>query len=186
MEQFKVSKHQKDSLENAKKAKIFAGKRFLGFTANGAEVWISMEINRETKELKVNTTHNLSVLLEEGSELAIKRVVVKKGSPNPRTAKDLLRKNQKNMGGQVTEGTILYLMKLINAVEMKYGDAYVKGEPTRLLFMYVSNAIFEGGNDLENGEFGWSYVLKAWGLPQGGYFLVDNVPLAQEDVVING
>ena len=70
MEQFKVSKHQKDSLENAKKAKIFAGKRFLGFTANGAEVWISMEINRETKELKVNTTHNLSVLLEEGSELA--------------------------------------------------------------------------------------------------------------------
>ena len=186
MEQFKVSKHQKDSLENAKKAKIFAGNRFLGFTANGAEVWISMEINRETKELKVNTTHNLSVLLEEGSELAIKRVVVKKGSPNPRTAKDLLRKNQKNMGGQVTEGTILYLMKLINAVEMKYGDAYVKGEPTRLLFMYASNAIFEGGNDLENGEFGWSYVLKAWGLPQGGYFLVDNVPLAQEDVVING
>ena len=186
MEQFKVSKHQKDSLENAKKAKIFAGKRFLGFTAKGAEVWISMEINRETKELKVNTTHNLSVLLEEGSELAIKRVVVKKGSPNPRTAKDLLRKNQKNMGGQVTEGTILYLMKLINAVEMKYGDAYVKGEPTRLLFMYVSNAIFEGGNDVENGEFGWSYVLKAWDLPKGGYFLVDSMPLAQEDVVTNG
>ena len=186
MNEYKVSHHQKASLENAKKAKVFAGKRFLGFTPRGAEVWISMEMNRETKELKITTTHNLSSLLEEGAEFANRRVVVKKGSPNPRTAKDLLRKNQKNMGGQVTEGTILYLMKLINAVEMKYGDAYVKGEPTRLLFMYASNAIFEGGNDLENGEFGWSYVLKAWGLPQGGYFLVDNVPLAQEDVVING
>ena len=77
-------------------------------------------------------------------------------------------------------------MKLINAVEMKTEGAFVKGVPTRLLFMYVSNSIFEGGNDVENGEFGWSYVLKAWDLPKGGYFLVDSMPLAQEDVGTNG
>ena len=49
MNEYKVSHHQKASLENAKKAKVFAGKRFLGFTPKGAEVWISMEMNRETK-----------------------------------------------------------------------------------------------------------------------------------------
>ena len=185
MNEFKVDHHKKTSIENAKKAKVFAGKRFLGITPRGAEVWISMEMNRESKELKITTTHDLSVLLEEGAEFANRRVVLKKGSPNPQTAKDLLRKNQKNMGGEVTEQTIVYLKKLINAVEMKYADTFVKGQPTSLLFMYVSNAIYEGGHNIENGEFGWSYLTKAWELPNGPYFIVENIPLAQEDLVAN-
>ena len=63
----------------------------------------------------------------------------------------------------------------MNAVEIKFRKGHVKGIPTTLLFMYVSNAIFEGSVDIDNGGFAWSYVLSEWGLPKGEYFTVDEV-----------
>ena len=167
--------YKEKSVENAKKAKTFAGKRFLGFTPKGAEVWISMELNRENMELSITTTHDLDVLLEEGAELANRRVTVKKGSPSLSSARDLLRRSQRNESGEVTPTTISYLKKLMNAVEIKFRKGHVKGIPTTLLFMYVSNAIFEGSVDIDNGGFAWSYVLSEWGLPKGEYFTVDEV-----------
>ena len=51
------------ALQNAQKSNTFAGKRFLGFTKHGAQVWISMEVNKDRKDLNIKTTHNLDTLL---------------------------------------------------------------------------------------------------------------------------
>ena len=57
----------------------------------------------------------------------------------------------------------------MNAVEIKFTKGTVK-DTTTLLFMYVSNAIFEGSVDIDNGGFAWSYVLSEWGSSQGRVF----------------
>ena len=111
--------NQKDKekrLLNAKKANIFAGKRFLGFTPKGGEVWINMELQKDSKTLSIECSHNLNVLLQPGAKLATKRVTVKKGSSTRGTASELLRRNQKNMGGEVRPETILHMQRLISAV----------------------------------------------------------------------
>lgn len=180
-QEVRVSSIRTKMFDNAKKGQTFAGKRFLGFTSKGAEVWISMELDRATKDLTIKTTHNLNSLLDDHADLAQKRIVVKKGASNLSSVHDLMRKNQKNMGGEVTENTVLYLKKLISAAEMKEGKGYVKGEASRLLFRYAANAIFEGSFDEEKGDFSWSQVIKTWELPSGEYFLIDSMPLAESE-----
>lgn len=169
--------------ENAEKADTYGGKRFLGYTPRGAEVWASMEIDRETLDLKVNFTHELDILLEEGAVLCSKRVTLKKGIHSPHTVEDLIRRSSKNMGGQVTISTLRHITRLKNAVDMKYNKAYYKGKPTALLFTYVSNAIFAGDFDMERGDTSWSYIKDAWKLPkEGDYFTVESIPLFADQV----
>ena len=83
---------------NAKNSTNYGGKRFLGFTAKGSEVWISFHIERETLKASISTTHNLDALREPGAILATKRVTLKRGANNRNSATDLMRKNIKNMG----------------------------------------------------------------------------------------
>ena len=68
--------------ENAEKSTGMGGKRFLGWTPNGAEAWISYNFDRASKELSIDSTVKLSLLLEEGAELADCRVSIKRGSTN--------------------------------------------------------------------------------------------------------
>ena len=93
-------------MKNSEKGNTYAGKRFLGLTPRGGEVWISMELDKVKKDLSINTTHNLNILLEEGAEPAKKRVTLKKGVTSFYSTEDLIRRNQRNMGGEVTEATI--------------------------------------------------------------------------------
>jgi hypothetical protein len=175
-----INTFKEKALQNAQKGNTFAGRRFLGFTKHGAQVWISMEVNKDRKDLNIKTTHKLDALLEEGAELAKKRIVVKKGASNFNSVHDLIRRNQKNMGGEINEKTITYMKKLISASEMKDGKGFVKGQVTRSLFMYASNAIFEGDLDEDRGGFGWSQVIQTWQLPHGEYFTMDSMPLSEE------
>jgi len=169
--------------ENAEKADKYGGKRFLGYAPTGGEVWVSMEIDRETLDLKVNFTHELGVLLKEGAVLCAKRITLKKGSNSPHTVEDLIRRSSKNMGGNVTIATLRHITRLKNAVDMKYDKAYYKGKPTALLFTYVSNAIFHGDFDMERGDTSWSYIKNAWNLPkEGDYFTVESIPLFEDQV----
>ena len=57
-----LSRYKQEALANAKKATSYGGKRFLGFTPKGAEVWVSMSIDKETLQLKMSCTHDLNVL----------------------------------------------------------------------------------------------------------------------------
>ena len=69
----------------------------------------------------------------------------------------------------------IYYLSFACLSEIKFRKGHVKGIPTTLLFMYVSNAIFEGSVDIDNGGLAWSNVLSEWGLPKGEYFTVDEV-----------
>jgi len=166
--------------ENALKASHFGGKRFFGWTPNGAEAWVSFQLDRETLELTVNSTVNLELLLEEGARLADARVTIAMVSTNRNTVEDILRFEKRNQGGDVTPHTIEYLIKVMNAVEgksIKFFDN--KGRANKSAFRIVSNAIFTGNLDEEKG-FRWTDVMQEWGLPEGEYFTIDSLP----DIVI--
>ena len=168
-----------DLKRNALRSNSFGGKRFLGLTKNGGEVWVSYFLSRDTYDLDISLTHNLSSLLEEGAVFAERRVTLKKGSAQRYTAQEMVRKNQKNAGGKVTKNTLIYLQKLISAVESKNGIGYVDGKPTTTLFMMVSNFIYEGGTEASRNEFRWRDVMDYWGLPKGQYFTLERFPIVE-------
>ena len=179
-----LSTYKKKAIANAQRAHSYGGKRFLGFTPKGAEVWVSMFVDRDTLELKVNCTHDLNILLKKGSRLANRRVVVKKGVQTNESAEDLLRSSQRNMGGDVTIQTLRHIQRLINAVDMKYTKAYVGKKPSSLLFNYVANAIFSGTFDMERGDTSWGYIINEFPFPKGGeYFTVESIPLFAGQIV---
>ena len=178
------SKYKKEAIENASKAKTYGGKRFLGFTPKGAEVWASMSVDRETLDLKVDFTHDLNILLQEGAVMCEKRISVKRGAQSNVDVRDLIRRNAKNQGGKVTIQTLRHIQRLKNAVDMKYAKAYIKGKPTSTLFSYVAWAIFSGSFDMERGDTSWSYIRDEFGFNKDGeYFTVESIPLFDGDVV---
>ena len=160
--------------KNAQGTKIFGGRRFLGFTPKGSPVWISYTAYRETGEIIIKTTHDLNLLLKNGANLSSKRVVLKKNSKNLNTVENLLKANRHNMGGEVSKGTIIYLQKIISIIDSGYSKAFVNAKPTKLMFNYIANAIFEGSFDWEMGDTSWSYISKVWEFPIGEYFTIDS------------
>ena len=160
--------------KNAQENNIFGGRRFLGFTSKGSPVWVSYTAYRQTGEIIVKTTHDLNSLLQHGAVLASKRVVLRKNNKNLNSIDNLLKANRNNMGGEVSKATITYLQKLISTMDSGYGKAFVNGKPTKLMFNYIANAIFEGSFDWENGDTSWSYISKAWEFPIGEYFTIDS------------
>ena len=173
-----VSSYRKQALKNEKESTTYGGKRFLGFTPKGAEVWVSMSIDRDTLDLKIESTHDFNTLLKEGARLASKRITLKRGEQSNATAEDLLRRNQKNQGGEVKVNTLRHIQRLMNAADMKYKNAYQKGKPTSLFFTYVANAIFDGSFNMERGDTSWNFILNEWDFPrEGEYFTVMSIPL---------
>ena len=89
--------------ENALKAVKFGGKRFLGWTPNGKEAWVSFLVDRETLDMSIDSTVNLHLLLEEGAVLADARVQVARGVTNRHDVKDMLRFEKRNQGGDLND-----------------------------------------------------------------------------------
>jgi hypothetical protein len=166
--------HSQLSLENAKKATEFGGKRFLGFTKKGAEVWISAYLNRETKEIKVQSTHNLSVLLEDGAELAARRVIVERNKTLYTDVNSVIASMKRDSGGRVSKRTLEHLDALMSQSETKTGRGFVKGVPTTLFIRYVFESIYSGNTDSAEGGFRVIDVIKSWGFPQGEYYLINS------------
>ena len=160
--------------KNAQKTNIFGGRRFLGFTPKGSPVWVSYTAYRKTGEIIIKTTHDLNSLLENRAVLASKRVVLRRNSKNINNIDNLLKANRNTVGGEVSKATIIYLQKIISKIDSGYGKAYVNGKPTKLMFNYIANAIFEGSFDWENGDTSKSYILKTWDFPNGEYFTFDS------------
>jgi hypothetical protein len=78
------------------------------------------------------------------------------------------------MGGEVSKATIIYIQKIISTMDSGHEKAFVNEKPTKLMFNYIANAIFEGSFDWENGDTSWSYISKAWEFPIGEYFTIDS------------
>ncbi len=178
---------QENMLANAEKMTLFAGKRFLGYTSRGAEVWISLEFHRETSELITKATHNLNVLFEEGAKRVDRIITVRKYIDNQPTTEDLIRKTRDNAITILNKNRIDCIKRLLDANEMKFHKAFDKqGRPTTVFFTYLSHAIFRGDDEWERGDTSWSYIMRseAWRdsfAKKGEYFTVERLPLFIED-----
>ena len=162
-----------------KEVTIYAGKRLLGWTPRGSEVWVSMEVDKDELNLRINFTHELEVLLQDGAVMAGRRISVKKGSSHKTGVEELPRERQKNQVGEVTIQTLKHIQKLKNAVDMKFKEAYINGKPSSLLFSYVAWAIFEGTNNTNRGDTSWRHIKSEFDFPKDHekYFTVESIPL---------
>ena len=155
-----------DMKEAASKLSTFGGKRLLGMTKTGTLVWVSYEIDRETLQIKIKTTHKLDTLLQEGSVLAPRRTTVGanrtyQGSP--------MRPKTKGDHGEITQSSLRYLTLLKEIVDSSV-IGKVNGKCSTQLFMLVSNFVYEGGTTVK--EPRWRDVMATWDLPSGSYLTV--------------
>lgn len=176
-----TAKYNQAMQANAAKATGMGGKRFLGWTPSGAEAWISYNFDRNTKELTVDSTVNLELLLQENARLADARVTVKRNATNRHDVEEMLKFARRSQSGAVTPTTIKYFIKLMSAVNSKFAKAFVNGVPTTTIFQMVTNSIYAGGVEEMTGDFRWSDALKKWDLPKGEYFTWDSLPTVKEE-----
>tara|TARA_B100000073_G_scaffold333288_1_gene324592 strand:+ start:416 stop:1012 length:597 start_codon:yes stop_codon:yes gene_type:complete len=160
---------------NAAKKTIYGGRRFLGFTPKGKDIWVSMKYDKLKKELILNTSIGFEELFNERAKLATSRVDVKLNEKIPDNLHLLaqMNSNRKNAGGQVSYITLEYIQKLVSIVDSKNSIAFIKGQPTSLLFQYVASTVYPGDLDELRG-FRWMDVVKIWELPRGPYFTIDS------------
>ena len=166
---------------NAEKSKKYGGRRFLGITPKGGEVWSTMEFDRSSKVLDLNLGKGFNDLYDNEAFLSPVRIQIKLSQSKPKNLQHefkIIRK--KTAGGEVTHRTLQYLEKLKSAVDAKHSKSHVNGLPTKLLFQYVASMIYTGDLN-ENVGFRWSDVAKLWGLPSGEYFTIDSFPISQDN-----
>ena len=166
--------------DNAKRRNLYGGRRLLGFTPDGNDVWTTMRFEKDSKELIVDLGKGFSKLYDQKSFLSPTRVHIKLSQPKPINLKRELQRNSRNAGGKVSIRTLEYIVKLKSAVDSKQSISHVKGIPTKLLFQYVASVIYPGDLDEKIG-FRWSDVTNIWGLPSGEYFIVDTFPKNEEN-----
>ena len=174
-------KYKKIYSTNAENSKKYGGRRFLGITPNGKEVWSTMEFDRSSKVLSLNLGKGFKDLYHEDAFLSPVRVQRKLSQPKPKNLQQefkIVRKN--SAGGQVTYRTLEYIQKLKSAVDAKQSKSHVNGVPSKLLFQYCASMIYTGDLN-ENVGFRWSDVTKLWGLPSGEYFTVDSFPKGKDN-----
>jgi len=157
----KFREQTKELIELAKDVEVFGGRRFLGLNANGTEVWVSYKIDRNTLNLEMSATHDLNSIVE----FAPKRVTVGMNEPAPT---DLMHARATDTGA-VTHNTIRYIQRLI---DLPQAVGRVDGRCSTQLFMFVSNAIYEGKWGLGEKKVRWRDILDAWDFPSGRYFTV--------------
>ena len=174
-------KYNKIYASNSLKRNTYGGRRFLGITPYGKEVWSTMEYDKGSKLLKLNLGNGFNYLYDKQAFLSPVRIQIKLSQPKPKNLQNefkILRK--KTAGGEVTHRTLEYLEKLKSAVDAKQSKSHMNGVPTKLLFQYVASMIYTGDLN-ENSGFRWSDVASLWGLPSGEYFTVDSFPKSQDN-----
>lgn len=133
--------HAPYAKENARNATKFEGRRYLGQTANGKDVWINFKIERDStkssakKTMKVWSTVDTSLLLEDGAKFADKRVSFGTGVPM-RGSLDAYLNDRMNTHGRVTPRTLEWLNQVIGRCPEE--------NPRRSQFLDVANMIFVG------------------------------------------
>ena len=158
---------------NAVKKNIYGGRRFLGFTPKGKDVWVTMKYTRDDMELFLKVDKGFKDLFKEDARLAISRVEIKLNQKKPENLLADMSRNRRNAGGEVTIRLLEYIEKLITAVEAKKSKGYVNDRPSSLLFQYVASIVYPGNLDEQYG-FRWMDAIKIWNIPSGEYFTVDS------------
>ncbi len=167
---------------NATKKSIYGGRRFLGITPKGKDIWALMKYDKFKRELILKTSSGFDELFNDNAKLATSRVDLKLNEKKPDNLNLLaqINSNRKNAGGQVSYITLEYIQKLVSIVDSKNSIAFIKGQPTSLLFQYVASIVYPGDLDELSG-FRWMDVVKIWELPSGPYFTIDSFAKTVDD-----
>ena len=108
-----LKKRKKEQfLTNALKKDTFNGRRYLGTSKFGKDIWIIMRFNKEDMQISLEIDGKLDDLKDPDATLAPVRISQRLNRPKP-NINDYIRLNRKNAGGQVTLRTIQYIEKLI-------------------------------------------------------------------------
>jgi len=87
--------------QNAKSADKYYGRRYLGTTKYGKDIWITMRFDRADLQISLEVNGDIDDLLEEGAVLAPIRVSQRLGNKKP-NLQDYMYVNRKNAGGKVS------------------------------------------------------------------------------------
>ena len=161
--------------ENTEKASEFGGKRFLGLTPKGKEVYVKYRLTKDDMKLSIWFTHKPSILLKEGSKLANKRYDCGLYETLKNSAYLMTRKLQKKHSQEVTSQTLYWIKRLELLTKMNYTSAFVKEIPTKFMFNMVSSVIYNGDFDSSSVKPTRHEVLDMWNFADGGeYFVPEN------------
>ena len=97
--------------ENARSAKKYYGRRYLGTTKYGKDIWITMRFDRSDLQISLEVNGDIDDLLDDSAVLAPIRVSQRLGNKKP-NLQDYMHVNRKNAGGKVSPRTIEYIKKL--------------------------------------------------------------------------
>lgn len=158
--------HSPYSKANASNALKFEGRRYLGRTAGGQDVWVNFSIEREstkdnaTKTVKTWTTVPWETMYRDDFQLADKRVSFGTGYKESRDLSSYL-KDRNNTHGQVTHRTLDYIQEVISKCPTT--------NPRRHDFYQVANMIFVGTLEdcnmpMYKNRFLMNDLLTAWNL----------------------
>jgi hypothetical protein len=153
----------KDKETIASKATKFGGKRLLGTTDKGKPIYVSFNLDRESLQLEIKLTHDISTIRK--SNLCPRSVHVAHGE-TVNIQHEMRPPAKKGLPGEVTQRTLDYIDKLMSYNESKIH--YIDNKISKLLFMKISHCIYPGNPD----KFRWMDVMKTWELPEGEYFTV--------------
>ena len=151
-------KDKKDKLNNMD---WYGGKRFLGLTKDKKPVFARYRLLKDSLSLQLGFSHNLS---------NIKTFANDKYSfgynEKVNLSYDLMtRKLPKKRGGEVTQQTLHYLMRLKNLVDVKFWKGFRKDKPTKLMFKYVADGIHVDTEVTQHD------IMEHWKLPKSEYFV---------------
>ena len=136
----KLKKRKKEQFHtNALKKDTFNGRRYLGTSKFGKDIWIIMRFNKEDMQISLEIDGKLDDLRDPDAILAPVRISQRLNRPKP-NINDYIRLNRKNAGGQVTLRTIQYIEKLIRAVKIiRLGLIAYKEKYTQVIvYMFVT------------------------------------------------
>lgn len=151
---------------NAAKATKWEGRRYLGRTTTGGDVWINFLIERDSTKpsanvtLKIWSSASLDRLREDGAKLADCRVSFGTGKPMDRGLESYLN-DRNNTHGKVTERTLDYLEEVIGKCSLT--------NPRRSQFWAVANLIFVGTYDdckTFTKRFTLTELLREWNIKE--------------------
>jgi len=159
-------------IENAEKLNEFGGKRFLGLTPKGAEVYVYYIIDRETMTIQMDFSHRPSLLLKDGAKLANNRYSTRRGKSITTSIDHMTRVPQKKNNQEVTEQTLNHLMRLKNLNDIKFHKGYDKGKVSTLMTRYVTDVIYTGNYESSSEYPTIQDLLQVWEFPMGGSYFV--------------
>lgn len=167
--------------ENTEKASEFGGKRFLGLTPKGKEVYVKYRLTKDDMKLSIWFTHKPSILLKEGSKLANNRYDCGLYENLKNSPELMTRKLQKPHSQEVKKQTLHWLKRLELLTEMNYVDAFVKGKPTKFMFIKVADIIHSGDFSNESVKPTKHEVMKMWDFPHSSTYFVPETTWSYPD-----